>query len=117
MRSRAAAAMCKSLGADVFSYAKISDARPARAEYAATEEPALPELTTDVAVKPNWSAADTAVADDRSFTVPVGFEPSNFARSRRRPSRRARAGHSSSGLCPSPSVTRWPGSAIGSTGA
>ena len=81
------------------------------------EEPALPELTTEVAVKPNCSAAATAVADERSFTVPVGLEPSNFASSRLTPRRRPSAGHSSSGLWPSPSVTRWAGSAIGSTGA
>ena len=37
------------------------------------DEPALPELTTEVARKPNWSAAATAVGEERSFTVPVGF--------------------------------------------
>jgi hypothetical protein len=51
-----------------------------------TEEPALPELTTEVAVT-NCSAADTAVVEERSLTVPVGFEPSNFARSRLTPRR------------------------------
>ena len=35
--------------------------------------------------KPNWSAAATAVGEERSFTVPVGFEPSNFTWSRRTP--------------------------------
>ena len=77
----------------------------------------MPELTTDVARKPNWSAAATAVGDERSFTVPVGLEPSNLTWSRRTPRARPRVGQSSSGLSPSPSVTRWAGSAIGSTGA
>ena len=81
------------------------------------DEPALPELTTEVARKPNWSAAATAVGDERSFTVPVGLLPSNLTWSRRTPSWRPRAGQSSSGLCPSPRVTRWAGSAMGSTGA
>jgi hypothetical protein len=39
----------------------------------------LPELTTEVAEKPNCNAAATAVVEERSFTVPVGFEPSNLA--------------------------------------
>src|SRR6266545_1588247 len=69
------------------------------------EEPALPELTTDVARKPNWRAAPMAVADVRSFTVPVGFEPSNLTTRRRTPSRFPRRGQSRSGVCPSPSGT------------
>jgi len=77
----------------------------------------LPEETTDVAVKPNCSAADTAVAEERSFTVPVGFGPSYLSVSRRTPSCRASRGQSSSGVAPSPRVTRWAGSAIGSTAA
>ena len=43
------AAMWRSFGAEARSYAKTSERSPARAEYAATDEPALPELTTDVA--------------------------------------------------------------------
>src|SRR5436309_586270 len=97
-RSDVVAAMCKSFGADARSYAKISERRPARAEYAAIDEPALPELTTDVARYPNCSAAPTAVADERSLTVPVGFGPSNFTRRRRTPSSAARRGQSSSGV-------------------
>ena len=62
------------------------------------EEPALPELTTEVAVKPNWSAAPTAVAEVRSLTVPVGFEPSNLTSRRLTPSSLPRRGHSSSGV-------------------
>ena len=81
------------------------------------DDPALPELTTEVAWKPNWRAAATAVADDRSFTVPVGFDPSYLARSRLTPRARASRGHSSSGDWPSPRVTRCAGSAMGSTGA
>ncbi len=81
------------------------------------EEPALPVLTTEVAVKPNCSAAPTAVAEVRSLTVPVGLVPSNFTSRRRTPRRAASRGQSSSGVPPSPSVTRWAGSAIGSTGA
>jgi len=81
------------------------------------EEPALPELTTEVTRKPNWSAAATAVGEERSFTVPVGLEPSNLTWSRRTPSCRPSAGQSRSGLWPSPSVTRWTGSAMGRTGA
>ena len=46
----------------------------------------MPEDTTDVVAKPNCRAAATAVAEERSFTVPVGFAPSNFRRSRRTPS-------------------------------
>jgi hypothetical protein len=77
----------------------------------------LPLDTTDVALKPNWSAAATPVADERSLTVPVGLEPSYFSASRRTPSDRASRGASSSGVAPSPSVTRCAGSAIGNTGA
>ena len=55
------------------------------------DDPALPELTTEVAWKPNWRAAATAVADDRSFTVPVGFDPSYLARRRLTPRARARS--------------------------
>src|SRR5919201_2495937 len=95
----------------------MSERKPARAEYAAIDEPALPELTTDVARKPNCSAAETAVADERSFTVPVGFGPSYLISSRRTPSSAARRGHSSSGVAPSPSDTRCAGSVIGNTGA
>src|SRR5207249_7082296 len=109
--------MCKSFGADARSYAKISERRPARAEYAAIEDPALPLDTTEVAVKPNWSAAATPVADDRSFTVPVGLAPSNLTARLRTPSTFARRGQSSSGVPPSPRVTRCAGSAIGRTGA
>src|SRR5216117_3434512 len=78
--------MCSSLGAEARSYAKMKARRPARAEYAAIDEPALPVLTTEVAVNPNWSAAPTAVADVRSLTVPVGLAPSNLTSSRRTPS-------------------------------
>jgi hypothetical protein len=81
------------------------------------EEPAFPELTTEVAVKPNWSAAPTAVADVRSLTVPVGFEPSNLTTRRLTPKCRARRPHSRSGVCPSPSETRCAGSVMGRTGA
>ena len=81
------------------------------------DEPALPLETTEVARKPNWSAAATAVAEERSFTVPVGLLPSNFTRRRRTPRRLASPGQSRRGLPPSPRVTRWAGSAMGSTGA
>ena len=77
----------------------------------------MPLDTTEVAVKPNWSAAATPVADERSFTVPVGLAPSNLMARLRTPSRLASRGQSSSGVPPSPSVTRCAGSAIGSTGA
>src|SRR6266850_5666108 len=116
-RSVVVAAMWRSFGADVRSYAKISERRPARAEYAAIDEPALPLDTTEVAVKPNCSAAATPVADERSFTVPVGLAPSNLMLRLRTPSAFASRGQSSSGVLPSPSVTRWAGTAIGSTGA
>src|SRR5919204_631518 len=43
----------------------MSERKPARAEYAAIDEPALPELTTDVARKPNCSAAETSRAARR----------------------------------------------------
>src|SRR5882762_9944613 len=65
------------------------------------EEPALPLDTTEVAVKPNWSAAATPVADERSFTVPVGLAPSNLMARLRTPSRFASRGQSSSGVPPS----------------
>src|SRR5262249_56923953 len=90
--------------------------RPARAEWAAIDEPAFPVLTTEVAVNPNWSAAPTAVADVRSLTVPVGLAPSNLTSSRRTPKCRARRGQSISGVPPSPSETRCAGSEIGRTG-
>src|SRR5215831_11468534 len=109
--------MCKSFGADARSYAKIKERRPARAEYAAIDDPALPLDTTDVAENPNWSAAATAVAEERSFTVPVGLAPSNLIARLRTPSRCASRGHESSGVPPSPSVTRCAGSAIGRKGA
>src|SRR5438045_2389455 len=41
------------------------------------EEPALPALTTEVAVKPNWSEAPTAMAEARAWTVRVGFDHSH----------------------------------------
>jgi hypothetical protein len=77
----------------------------------------LPLETTEVAPKLNWSAAATAVAEERSFTVPVGLDPSYFTRSRRKPSSRASRGQSRRGLPPSPRLTRWAGSAIGRTAA
>ncbi len=81
------------------------------------DEPALPLETTEVARKPNCSAAPTAVAEERSFTVPVGLLPSNFTSRRRTPRCRASVGHSSRGLAPSPRLTRCAGSATGSTDA
>jgi len=76
----------------------MSDRSPARAEYAAIEEPAFPELTTEVIRYPNWSAAATAVAELRSLTVPVGLVPSNLMKSRLTPRDFARRGQSRSGV-------------------
>ena len=82
----------------------------------ASEDPAFPVETTEMARYPNWRAAATAVADERSLMVPVGLVPSNLRRSRRTPRTRARAGASRSGVPPSPSETKCAGSRMGRTG-
>jgi len=79
--------------------------RSARAAYAAAACPALPALFSAMSAAPCWRAAVIASDCPRSLNVPVGFAPSSFRRTRPTPIASASAGHSTSGVAPSPSDT------------
>ena len=79
---------------------------PARAAYAAKALAALPADGAPNFFTPSSLAMDTAAAMPRALKVPVGFALSSLTKARRQPKQAARRGVSSSGVMPSPRVTR-----------
>ena len=67
-----------SLAGDVSAGTNSSSARPARAQYAASEAPALPEESAIADVTPASSAQLTATAEPRSLNDPVGIRLSSL---------------------------------------
>src|SRR5699024_11859036 len=77
---------------------------PARAAYGASEAEVLPVEAHTTISAPPLTAFEIAVVIPRSLKEPVGLAPSTF-RNTRAPVRSERAGASTSGVPPSPSVT------------
>ena len=79
---------------------------PARAAYAAAEAAVLPVEAQSTAVAPSSIAFATATTMPRSLNDPVGFAPSTFSQTSAMPVSRSTAGARTSGVSPSPSVSR-----------
>src|SRR5439155_13942976 len=96
--------------------ATTRDSIPAFAAYAASALPAFPALGTASRVSPSSFARATATAIPRALNVPVGFAASSFTNTREIPYVLSIAGHSRSGVPPSPRVRAWSSESTGSTG-
>lgn len=88
---------------------------PARAAYAAHDEPAFPFVGMAIFRTPTSYARDTPTAAPRALNVPVGISPSSFIRRRSTPTSAPYRGNGSSGVIPSPRVTTFSGARTGNS--
>src|SRR5579872_1180255 len=86
---------------------------PARAQYAAAADAALPADGSAAARAPSSFALLTAAESPLALNDPVGFIPSSLTNTWRSPSFAATRGSGRSGVIPSPRVTMLPGSSTG----
>ncbi|BBJ44300.1 hypothetical protein SSPO_070180 [Streptomyces antimycoticus] len=88
------------LRGEVVAGARILARMPAAAQYAETEAPPLPELSSMTSGTPRWARSEIITLVPRSLKLPVGLNHSSLNRIRSSPQP-----FSTSGVHPSPSDT------------